>query len=409
MEDWAFEISTAKQKLISHFQTNSLEGFGIQNHTAGISAAGAVMHYLSETQHDKLQHITRINPISQGSYVWLDHFTQRNLELFRPNHPEGVPLINIVDQSKTAMGARLLRRWLAFPLKDLKLIEERQKCVKEFLEEGTLLEETLASLKKIIDLERVMAKIATEKISPRALNQLADSLGVVENFKSYINQLKAPGLKKKLQGLSSCESILTILQNTLHKDAPVLVSKGKVIAEGFSEELDKLRNLRNTSQSHLDEMLERETERTQIPSLKISFNNVFGYYIEVRNTHKDKVPEEWVRKQTLVNAERYITEELKIFESEILQAADLILVLEQQLFKELIQSLQNSLEILKQNASVVAQWDVLSNFAIIAKKNNYSCPVIIIICCFSRSKYRSLAIYVVPIGNCFSITGCLAP
>ena len=374
MEDWAFEISTAKQKLISHFQTNSLEGFGIQNHTAGISAAGAVMHYLSETQHDKLQHITRINPISQGSYVWLDHFTQRNLELFRPNHPEGVPLINIVDQSKTAMGARLLRRWLAFPLKDLKLIEERQKCVKEFLEKDTLLEETLASLKKIIDLERVMAKIATEKISPRALNQLADSLGVVENFKSYINQLKAPGLKKKLQGLSSCESILTILQNTLHKDAPVLVSKGKVIAEGFSEELDKLRNLRNTSQSHLDEMLERETERTQIPSLKISFNNVFGYYIEVRNTHKDKVPEEWVRKQTLVNAERYITEELKIFESEILQAADLILVLEQQLFKELIQSLQNSLEILKQNASVVAQWDVLSNFATMAKKNNYSCP-----------------------------------
>ena len=376
MEDWAFEISTAKQKLISHFQTNSLEGFGIQNHTAGISAAGAVMHYLSETQHDKLQHITRINPISQGSYVWLDHFTQRNLELFRPNHPEGVPLINIVDQSKTAMGARLLRRWLAFPLKDLKLIEERQKCVKEFLEEDTLLEETLASLKKIIDLERVMAKIATEKISPRALNQLADSLGVVENFKSYINQqkVKAPGLKKKLKGLSSSESILTILQNTLHKDAPVLASKGKVIAEGFSEELDKLRNLRNTSQSHLDEMLERETERTQIPSLKISFNNVFGYYIEVRNTHKDKVPEEWVRKQTLVNAERYITEELKIFESEILQAADLILVLEQQLFKELIQSLQNSLEILKQNASVVAQWDVLSNFAIMAKKNNYSCP-----------------------------------
>ena len=376
VEDWAFEISTAKQKLISHFQTNSLEGFGIQNHTAGISAAGAVMHYLSETQHDKLQHITRINPISQGSYVWLDHFTQRNLELFRPNHPEGVPLINIVDQSKTAMGARLLRRWLAFPLKDLKLIEERQKCVKEFLEEDTLLEETLASLKKIIDLERVMAKIATEKISPRALNQLADSLGVVENFKSYINQqkVKAPGLKKKLKGLSSSESILTILQNTLHKDAPVLASKGKVIAEGFSEELDKLRNLRNTSQSHLDEMLERETERTQIPSLKISFNNVFGYYIEVRNTHKDKVPEEWVRKQTLVNAERYITEELKIFESEILQAADLILVLEQQLFKELIQGLQNSLEILKQNASVVAQWDVLSNFAIMAKKNNYSCP-----------------------------------
>ena len=374
IEDWAFETSTAKQKLISHFKTNSLEGFGINNYTAGVSAAGAVMHYLSETQHDKLKHITRINPISQGSYVWLDHFTQRNLELFHPNHPEGVPLISIIDQSKTAMGARLLRRWLAFPLKELKLIEARQNCVKEFLDEELLLEETLDALKQIIDIERVMAKIATEKISPRALNQLADSLEVIEKFKSFINQAKAGGLKKQIQGLSSCENLLIILKNTLHPDASVQVSKGNVIAEGFSEKLDKLRNIKDTSQAHLDEMLERESERTQIPSLKIAFNNVFGYYIEVRNTHKDKVPEEWVRKQTLVNAERYITEELKIFESEILQAGDLIVNLEQQLFKELVISLQKNLVILKQNAAAVAQWDVLSNFAKIAKKNDYSCP-----------------------------------
>ena len=374
MEDWAFELSTAKNKLISHFQTNSLEGFGIHKYTVGISAAGAVMHYLSETQHEKLQHITRLVPIIQGSYVWLDQFTQRNLELFHPNHPEGVPLIKVIDQTKTPMGARLLKRWLSFPLKEIRLIEERQKYVKEFLEDEALLDQTIKVLDQIIDIERVMAKIATEKISPRALNQLTFSLKAIEQFKFYVKELQTSGLKKQINELSSCKNLLTILENSLHQDAPVLVSKGKVIARGFSKELDKLRDLRETSQAHLNKMLERETERTQIPSLKIAFNNVFGYYIEVRNTHKDKVPEEWIRKQTLVNAERYITEELKTFESEILQAGDLILNLEQQLFSELVRNLQNGLEVLKQNATAVAQWDVLSNFAKMAKKNNYSCP-----------------------------------
>mgnify|MGYP001209941677 CR=1 FL=1 len=374
MEDWSFEIDTAKQKLISHFQTHSLEGFGIKNYDVGICAAGAIMHYLSETQHDKLKHITRIAPIIKDKHVWLDRFTQRNLELFQPNHPEGVPLINIIDQSKTAMGARLLRRWLAFPLKDIKPIEGRLKCVKEFLHEESLLEGTLEALSQIIDIERVMAKIATEKISPRALNQLIDSLKVIEKLKIRINNEKSLSLKKHLEGLPSCQNILTLLEKTLHKDAPVLVSKGKVIADGFSEKLDHLRNLRSTSQAHLDAMLKRETDLTKIPSLKIAFNNVFGYYIEVRNTHKDKVPKDWVRKQTLVNAERYITEELKNFETEILQAGELIQALEQELFKDLVENLQKNLEVLKENASGIARIDVLSNFAKMAKKNNYCQP-----------------------------------
>lgn len=375
IEDWAFEQSTAKQKLISHFKTHSLDGFGMQNYTLGICAAGAVLHYLSDTQHDKLQHITKITPILQDAYVWLDRFTQRNLELFFPTHPEGVPLIQIIDHTQTAMGARLLRKWLAFPLKELKPIETRQAGVKEFLEAGQLLEKTQEALRQIIDIERVMAKIATEKISPRALNQLADSLSVLEAFKLVLAQKKGSFLSKQLKELASCEEILSLLKKTLHPEAPVVVSKGKVIAEGFSEQLDSLRKLRDTSQAQLDAMLERETQRTQIPSLKIAFNNVFGYYIEVRNTHKDKVPEEWVRKQTLVNAERYITEELKNFETEILQAGERIQNLEQELYAALVKALQQNLAILKQNAAGVAQWDVLSGFAKMAKKNNYCCPV----------------------------------
>ena len=332
IEDWAFERSTAQQKLISHFQTHSLEGFGIQNYTAGISAAGAVMHYLSDTQHDKLQHITSITPIRQEGFVWLDRFTQRNLELFYANHPEGIPLIHIIDQTQTAMGARLLRQWMAFPLKELERIEYRQKRVQEFLEGTAILQTTQEALSKIIDIERVMAKIATEKISPRVLNQLADSLEVLETFKNVIKQGNTTSLKSELQKIPSTQELHSLLKKTLHAEAPVVVSKGNVIAVGFSDRLDELRSLREKSQSHLDAMLERETTRTQIPSLKIAFNNVFGYYIEVRNTHKDKVPEDWTRKQTLVNAERYITEELKTFEAEILQAGERILALEQDLF-----------------------------------------------------------------------------
>ena len=374
MEDWAFEISTAEQKLISHFKTNSLEGFGIKNYNEGISAAGAIMHYLSETRHDKLQHISRIIPIINGSYVWLDQFTQRNLELFHPNHPEGISLIEIIDKTLTPMGARLLRRWLAFPLKEIEAIVTRQKCVKEFLDDISLLDQTQQVLSQIIDIERIVSKIATEKITPRALNQLSDSLEGIEKFKIIIKIGKSVFIKKQLRNLPSCDIIKSLLKKTLHHEAPVLVSKGNVIAEGFSEKLDELRNLKNTSQSHLDEMLERETKLTKIPSLKIAFNNIFGYYIEVRNSHKDKVPKDWVRKQTLVNAERYITEELKTFEIEILQAGEKIIELEHQLFEELVSALKKDLEVLKKNAAKVAELDVFSNFAKIAIKSNYCCP-----------------------------------
>ena len=376
MEDWAFELGMAQEKLTTHFQTNSLDGFGVQKYTVGISAAGAVLHYLTQAQHRKLQHITRILPIAQEGFVWLDRFTQRNLELFQSTHPEGIPLISIIDHTQTAMGGRLLRRWLAFPLKEQQQIESRHEIVEAFIEQEEISQYTEQALSNIIDIERVMAKIATEKISPRALYQLQDSLSEVEGLKKQLEKGSNFTIKEQLKTISSCAAIISLIQQTIHPEAPVLVSKGKVIAEGFSSDLDALRGLRDQSQSHLDAMLERETERSQIPSLKIAFNNVFGYYIEVRNTHKDKVPEDWIRKQTLVNAERYITEELKTFETEILQAGDRIMALEQQLYAELIQHLQKDLEVLKQNANAVAQWDVLSCFAKTALKNNYCRPTL---------------------------------
>ena len=376
MEDWAFELGTAQEKLTTHFQTNSLEGFGVQKYTVGISAAGAVLHYLSEAQHKKLQHITRISPIDQEGFVWLDRFTQRNLELFQSTHPEGIPLISVLDHTQTAMGGRLLRSWLAFPLKEKQQIESRHEIVQGFIEQDEVLYQVQEALSNIIDIERVMAKIATDKISPRALYQLQDSLTEVESLKGHLENGTNTTIRKQLKLLPSCALITALIRQTIHPEAPVLVSKGTVIAEGFSEDLDGLRGLRDQSQSHLDAMLERETKRSQIPSLKIAFNNVFGYYIEVRNTHKDKVPDDWIRKQTLVNAERYITDELKTFEAEILQAGDRIMALEQQLYAQLIQKLQKELEVLKQNANAVAQWDILSCFAKTALKNNYCRPTL---------------------------------
>ena len=374
IEDWVFEISTAKEKLKNHFKTNSLQGFGLQKYEVGISAAGAIMQYLTETQHDKIQHINKITPHRLGNYVWLDNFTQRNLELFYPNHPEGIALINIIDQTQTAMGARLLRKWIAFPLKEIKPIETRQNSVKELVTHESILGFIKEKLGHIVDLERVIAKIATEKISPRALNQLSFSLNIIEEIKENIIGGNTKYLKNQFKYIKSCKPLLKTLQKTIHPEAPVLISKGSVIADGFSKKLDHLRNLLYNSQSELDDMLERESDRTKIPSLKIAFNNVFGYYIEVRNTHKDKVPTEWIRKQTLVNAERYVTDELKNFETEIFQAEEQISILEQQLFEEFINFLKNNLELLKENATAIANLDVFYCFADIAIKNNYCCP-----------------------------------
>ena len=374
IDDWAFEESTAREKLTTHFQTNSLSGYGIQDYSTGISAAGAILHYLSDAHHDKLKHISQISPVAQERYVWLDRFTQRNLELFQSTYPEGVPLIQVIDQTQTAMGARLLRQWLAFPLKEQVKIEYRHQIVQDFVSQEKLLDITHQALSQIVDIERIVAKIATEKVSPRELNQLQNSLEAINQLKQYLKGKAHKTLLQQLDQLPDTNPIRDLIGQTLDPQAPVLVSKGQVIATGFSVDLDGLRSLRDTSQSHLDAMLKRETELTQIPSLKIAFNNVFGYYIEVRNTHKDKVPDDWTRKQTLVNAERYITEELKIFESEILQAGERIQILEQQLYAELIAKLQGGLEILKRNAEAIAQWDILSCFAKSAKKYNYCCP-----------------------------------
>ena len=376
MEDWAFVHTAAMEKLIQHFNTQTLAGFGVEKQHNGISAAGAVLHYLSSTQHHRLSHITAIRVLENQSHVWLDQFTIRNLELFQPTHPEGVPLIQVIDRTQTAMGGRLLKRWLAFPLKDKAAIEKRHRLVKDLLEHANHLDTLRQTLDQIIDLERIMAKIATERIRPRELVQLLDSLQLIPPLKVHLAASKLTALETIASTLMDTEDLIDLLKHTLHPEAPVLVNKGNVIAPGFSTELDELRNLRSDTQAHLDALLDRETTRTGIPSLKIAFNNVFGYYIEVRNTHKDKVPDDWVRKQTLVNAERYITEELKEFETKILSAQDQIQLLEQQLFAELVGHLQQQLQVLKTNAAILASLDCLCGFALLAKKQHYCCPEI---------------------------------
>ena len=374
MDDWAFETSTARTKLLDHFDVHSLEGFGLTHYNEGVAAAGAILHYLAETHHEKLQHITRLLPIQQSDYVGLDSFTVRNLELFEPTHPGGVALIGVIDHTQTAMGGRLLRHWLAFPLLDIKAIQARHHVIATFLSSSKLHEELRLMLQQTIDLERVMAKIATEKIAPRVLVQLQHSLTLLKPLGPLLESASCEALQQFAQKWQDPQGWISLLEKQLDPEAPVVLSKGKVIATGFSEELDALRELKSSAQQHLDALLKRESERTQIPSLKIAFNNVFGYYIEVRNTHKDKVPEDWMRKQTLVNAERYITEELKAFETKILSADEQILQLEQQLFSQLVQNLQKDLLFLKENARVIAQLDVLSGFAQLAERHNYCAP-----------------------------------
>jgi len=377
LEDWAFDYNTAYEKLIKHFETNSLQGFGIQNMQEGIRCSGAILNYLTDTHHYKLGHITAINPIINNSYVWLDKFTIRNLELFRPNHLEGFSLIDVIDKTQTAMGGRLLKNWIAFPLNKKIEIQNRHKSVEAFLKNGACLEMVNNVLIQIVDLERVMAKIATEKINPRSLVQLQRSLDLINPLKKELKLTKSKPLQLISQSLIDSTSIVKMLNETLSPDAPVLLNKGGVITEGFSNELDKLRVIKTSSKDYLDQMLLRETEKTKIPSLKISFNNVFGYYFEVRNTHKDKVPENWFRKQTLVNAERYITDELKEFEIKILNSEEQIQKLESEIFFDLIKKLQKELNVLKVNAEIIASLDCLACFAIIAKNNNYCCSKLI--------------------------------
>ena len=376
-DDWVFQFVFAETQLLQHFKVKSLKGFGLTALHEGIISAGAILHYLSETQHKQLSHIHRLQKIANDGFVGIDRFTARNLELLYPNNPGGVALIDVIDFTTTAMGGRLLRNWLSFPLKSIDTIQERQQCVAAYVEALDRDDKIQLHLKKIGDLERLMAKIATQKISPRELILLQQSLVQSELLKMHLAQCELAVLKRQAEQLPPCTNLQQQIAKCLKEEAPVATSKGNFIADGFSPELDELRALLQSGKSHLDAMLERETEATGIPSLKIAFNNVFGYYIEVRNTHRDKVPERWTRKQTLVNAERYITEELKEYETKILGAEEKIQQLELQFYQELLDALQGGLAELKQAAVCLAQVDCLQGFARLAKKHNYCCPQLI--------------------------------
>ena len=374
VEDWVFENDFANEKLTSHFETNSLSGFGISDLFEGSNSAGAILHYLYETQQKRLKHITKIQRLVSSDYVWMDDFTIRNLELFYPSNIEGVSLISILDHTQTSMGARRMKHWLAFPSKDIKEINLRQQIVSSIINVESVYLALKDFMPLVIDLERVMAKISTYKVAPRTLVQLNSSLNVIPNILDVLNKSENKNLKNNASRFPSIEGVVNLLSRTLDSDAPASINKGNVIAKGVSDELDELRNLLSTTKLRLDNLLKNEINLTKISSLKIAFNNVFGYYIEVRNTHKDKVPERWVRKQTLVNAERYITDELKEFESKIFGAEDKIKILEESLYEKLLNELQSYLDTLKLASNELSFLDCLWSFSFSAKKHNYVCP-----------------------------------
>lgn len=373
-EDWVFKPDYAHESLNKHFDTKSLKGFGIEHLEEGIIAAGAALHYLSETQHNNLQHISSIGRIAEDAYVWLDRFTIRNLELYQGTSAKAITLLDVIDKTISPMGGRLLKRWLALPLKTLETIKERHAIV-EFIINHTDFHEKIAThIKKIGDVERLISKVATGKVSPREIILLKNSLEAMIPIKSLAENADNKALQILGEKINNLEHLRTKIKETINEDAPVNVLKGNSIASGFNQELDELRNLATSGKDYLDKMLERETEQTGITSLKIASNNVFGYYIEVRNTHKDKVPESWIRKQTLVNAERYITDELKEYEAKILGAEERILTIEQQLFAELVTWITQFIEPVQTNAHIIAQLDCLRSYATLAQENNYCRP-----------------------------------
>ncbi|WP_313361014.1 DNA mismatch repair protein MutS [Empedobacter sp.] len=374
LDDWAFQYDFAIDKLTNLFKTKNLKGFGIEDLKDGIISAGAILAYLDDTHHFEIQHLTSIQRLNQDSFVWMDPFTIRNLELVYSPHPKGVTLLNVLDDTKTPMGARLLNRWMVMVLKDLKSIQRRQNIVEYFYKFGDLRYDLREKLGQLTDLERLAGKVSTGKITPRQLQQLAQSLKISEEIKEVAEQSNIKEVADLFSRIEPIDDLTQKIFDTLSDEPPHQIVKGNVIREGVSEELDRLRKIQFSGKDYLDQMCQRETERTGISSLKIAFNNVFGYYIEVRNTHKDKVPEEWIRKQTLVNAERYITEELKEYETQILGAEEKILAIENQLFIELLQEIITKLLPIQQTAKAIAFLDVLSTFAEIAEKNNYTKP-----------------------------------
>ena len=375
-DDWVFTKDFANETLTKHFETNSLKGFGIENLDYGIIAAGAALHYLAETQHDKTGHICKLSRIEEDHFVWLDKFTIRNLELVNSPNENAVTLADIMDQTISPMGSRLMKRWIVLPLKDKKPIEERLDVV-EFLIMTTDTSYILyQNIKLIGDLERLISKVAVGRISPRELVQVKKALYAVEIIKNQCNKSENIALQIIAEQLNVCQIIRDRIENEVNSEAPVMLNKGNVIAAGVSEELDELRGLAYSGKDYLAKVQQRESELTGISSLKIGFNNVFGYYLEVTNTHKDKVPPEWNRKQTLVNCERYITEELKEYEQKILGAEDKIAVLEAALFNDLLLGLSEYIQPIQLNANLIARLDCLLSFATIAVKNSYIRPEI---------------------------------
>lgn len=376
LEDWIYKEDYALETLTKHFQTNSLKGFGVEELKEGIISAGAILYYLSETQHNRVQHITAIQRIAEDAYVWMDRFTIRNLELYHSYNPNAVTLLDVIDRTLSPMGGRLLKRWLALPLKDTNKIKGRHDVVSYLKSNQEVLQNIQYQVKQISDLERLISKIAAGKVSPREIVYLKESLDAIIPIKTLALQSPQEAVKVIGDSLHSCDLLREKIKNTLNQDAPVAISKGNAIATGVNEELDDLRSISNSGKEYLEGIEKRESERTGISSLKISFNNVFGYYIEVRNTHKDKVPEEWIRKQTLVNAERYITEELKEYETKILGAEEKIHKIESELFEQLVAWIATYIKPVQMNAYLVAQLDCLCSFTQLAVENQYVCPEI---------------------------------
>jgi DNA mismatch repair protein MutS len=374
LDDWVFQPEYANETLQNHFEVKTLKGFGIQDLKKGIIAAGAVMYYLSETQHNQLKHIQSIGRIAADNYIWMDRFTVRNLELYHPNSINAVTLLEVIDKTISPMGGRLLKRWLALPLKNIDAVKKRHELVKFFIDSDDFSQIVTYQLKQISDLERLISKVATGKASPREIVLLKDSLKAILPIKESAEKSANKTVKELGSQLHTCTTLIAKISETLFENAPVSIHKGNAIATGVHEELDSLRAISSTGKQYLDDMLARETERTGISSLKISFNNVFGYYIEVRNTHKDKVPEEWIRKQTLVSAERYITEELKEYETKILGAEEKIQKLEQEIFSKLLQQIIQFVPIVQENAQIIAKIDCLLSFSVLAIDNNYVRP-----------------------------------
>ena len=374
LDDWAFGEEFARESLNKHFGTKSLKGFGVEDQPAGIIAAGAVLEYLSITQNRKLGHISSVSRIESDSYVWLDRFTIRNLELIHSPHENANTLIDVMDRCKSPMGSRLMRRWMLWPLKDIKALKDRHQSVKELESDDVLRAQMAVEISNLGDLERLVSKISVGKANPREINYLKDALFALENIQTKLKQSEKEVFKLPVAEIDLCVDIRDRIKKELNEDAPVALSKGEVIRTGVNAELDELRGLRKEGKQILLDLQKRETERTGITSLKVAFNNVFGYYIEVRNSHKDKVPEEWIRKQTLVNAERYITEELKEYETKILNAESRIEVLEADLFAALLEAIEPFIVKIQKNARIAARLDCLLSFAEIADHYNYTQP-----------------------------------